>query len=402
MEKPKTPVNDANRLSELASYEVDYKLSDSSYDDLIRIASEVCQTPVAFISMITNERQCFKARQGFELDETPREYSFCAHLLASTDEFMEVPDARVDHRFHDNPYVTGYPEIVFYAGAPLINPKGYRLGTICVIDNKPGRLSESQVRSLKSLANQVVNLMELQKQQKELEQTKTFLEKKNEDLEKFAHRAAHDIKSPLKNINFLADYLNQTQNDKLDEEGRKMLQMVGRASEELENLVEGILSYTKSDKVLQENTELVQLPDLFEELKSLVDIQNVTEFDYPFETHTLFTNKAALKQILSNLVSNAIKYCDKTEAKITLDFDADTDHYYFFVTDNGPGISDEYQAQIFQIFEVLSNQDRHGRKGSGIGLATVQKLVEGLGGQVEVSSTVGEGTTFKVSLQKSV
>ena len=402
MEKPITPANEENRLSALSDYEIDYSLPDQNYDDLTNIAAQICQTPVAFINLISDEQQCFKSRIGFDLNETPREYSFCAHLLASSEEFMEVPDAREDARFHDNPYVTGYPNIVFYAGAPLINPQGYRLGTICVVDGKPGCLSEDQVRALKGLAKQVVNLMELQKQRKKLAQTNQALQEKNGELEKFAHRAAHDIKSPLQNLSSLVDYLLQTQDENLDEDGKEMLQLVGRSSEELGNLVEGILAYSKSDKVLEENTEAIQLPDHFEELKSLLDVQNVCQFHYPAEKHTIYTNKMALKQILSNLISNAIKYCDKPETNITLDFDADAHQYHFWVTDNGPGITEANQEKIFQIFEVLSNKDRQGNIGTGIGLATVEKLLSGLGGSIQVESTLGEGTTFKVSLQKAV
>jgi signal transduction histidine kinase len=402
MEKPATPQDDQSRLTALADYAVDYKLADSSYDEITQIAREVCQTSIAFISMITDEQQCFKSRLGFELDETPREDAFCSHLLVTTDTFMEVPDAREDPRFHDNPYVVGYPYIVFYAGVPLINADGYRLGTLCVVDGVPGHLSESQVQSLKALANQVVNLMELQKQQRETERAKQNLQRKNEELKQFAHRAAHDIKSPLKNLSLITSYLKETQQASLNEEGLKMLQMVGQASQELENLVEGILTHAESDKALLENTEAIQLAAFFEELKSLVDASDACDFHYPTHHQTLYTNKNALQQILMNLISNGIKYGDKNQTVITLDFEESEHQYHFWVTDNGPGISEAYQEKIFQMFEVLSNKDKHGNKGTGIGLATVKKLVEGLNGHIDVSSTLGKGTTFKVALNKAV
>ena len=400
MERPPTPSNEQNRLTALADYLVDYKLPDQNYEALTRIARTVAQTPVAFISLITEERQCFKSRLGFELDETPREYSFCAHLLTTEDTFMEVPDAREDPRFYDNPYVTGYPYIVLYAGVPLINAKGYRLGTICVVDTNPGHLSDDQAQSLKALANQVVNLMELQKQQRELERAKNTLQQKNEELQQFAHRAAHDIKSPLKNLSFLSSYLTETQASNLDAEGKKMLDMVGRASNELETLVEGILTHSESDKALAQNSEAIELPGFFEELQVLNDPNGSCDFQYPETHHTIYTNKPALKQVMTNLITNAIKYGDKSQTVISLCFEADTQYYHFRVTDNGPGISKAYQEQIFRMFEVLSNKDRHGQKGSGIGLATVQKLVKGLGGHVSVSSEPGSGSTFKVSLPK--
>ena len=402
MEKPVAPPNEQERLSALANYEVDYHLRASDYQDLTRIAAQVCQTQQAFISLISEEQQCFLAQLGFTLADTPREHAFCAHLLTSTDEFMMVPDAREDSRFHDNPYVTGYPYIVFYAGAPLINEAGFRLGTICVVDAKPGYLTEHQISALQSLANQVVAQMELQKQQKELDRTRETLQQKNQELEEFAHRAAHDLKSPLKNLTLLTDYLQQEQQAYFDEEGRKWLTMIKRSSQELENLVEGILTYSKSDQTLACDVEPVELPAFFEELKSLLDARDACTFHYPADRQTIYTNKTALKQILTNLVSNAIKYGDKAQTVITLAFEADEQQYYCWVTDNGPGISEAYQEQIFRMFEVLSNKDEHGQKGTGIGLATVKKLVEGLGGHVAVSSTPGAGTTFRVTLKRGI
>jgi hypothetical protein len=274
------------------------------------------------------------------------------------------------------------------------------LGTICVVDTNPRHLSDDQVESLKALANQVVNLMELQKQQRELERAKNTLQQKNEELQQFAHRAAHDIKSPLKNLSLLSSYLTETQASNLDAEGKKMLDMVGRASNELETLVEGILTHSESDKALAQNSEAIELPAFFEELQVLNDPRGACDFQYPETHHTIYTNKPALKQVMTNLITNAIKYGDKSPTVIRLCFEADTQYYHFRFTDNGPGISKAYHEQIFRMFEVLSNKDRQGQKGSGIGLATVQKLVKGLGGHVSVSSEPGSGSTFKVSLPK--
>jgi signal transduction histidine kinase len=402
MEKPAAPPNEHERLSALANYEIDYHLPDSDYQDLTRVAAQICQTSQAFISLISEEQQCFLAQLGFSLEDTPREHSFCAHLLTTTDEFMVVPDAREDSRFHDNPYVTGYPYIVFYAGAPLINEAGFRLGTLCVVDAEPGYLNEHQINALQSLAKQVVAQMDLQKQKKELDRTRTTLQQKNQELEEFAHRAAHDIKSPLKNLTLLADYLKQAQPVSFDEEGGKWLTMIKHSSQELENLVEGILTYSKGDQILSNDMEAVELPAFFGELKSLLDASDTCAFHYPTDQQTIYTNKTAFKQILTNLVSNAIKYGDKAQPVIKLDFEAGEQQYHFWITDNGPGISEAYQEQIFQMFEVLSNKDQQGQKGTGIGLATVKKLVEGLGGHVEVSSTPGAGTTFRVSLKRAV
>ncbi len=125
------------------------------YDDLALIASEICQTPIALVSLVDSDRQWFKAKVGLEVSQTSRDVSFCGHAIEQA-EIFEVPDAFADERFHDNPLVTGKPLVRFYAGAPLILADGSAIGTLCVIDHQPRKLSESQKSALTALARQVV------------------------------------------------------------------------------------------------------------------------------------------------------------------------------------------------------------------------------------------------------
>src|ERR1700682_2650155 len=126
----------------------------------VLLASAICETPIALISIVDAERQWFKARKGLSMAETPRDVSFCGHAILSTDVF-EVPDTALDPRFADNPLATGEPYIRFYAGAPLINSEGLQLGTIGVIAHEPRRLSGEQKTVLQALARHVVALLEL-------------------------------------------------------------------------------------------------------------------------------------------------------------------------------------------------------------------------------------------------
>jgi hypothetical protein len=114
---------------------------------------------------------------GLGVKETDKKYSFCAHAINTPHEIMVVPDARHDERFTDNPFVTDEPKVVFYAGVPLVTEKGYALGTLCIIDNKPRTVSDKQYEALRALSNQVVRLLELRKNNKELSETKEALEK---------------------------------------------------------------------------------------------------------------------------------------------------------------------------------------------------------------------------------
>ena len=147
------------RLAALKEFQILDTLPERDFDDITLLASQICETPIALVSLIDEDRQWFKSRVGLEAAETEREYAFCSHAIEG-DELFVVPDAAEDLRFQANPLVTGDPHIRFYAGAPLTTSDGYKLGTLCVIDRKPRRLSESQERAMNALARSVMTLIE--------------------------------------------------------------------------------------------------------------------------------------------------------------------------------------------------------------------------------------------------
>src|SRR5947209_12470740 len=153
------PDNEQARLAALQRYNILDSGSEAEYDDLIRIAAQICRTPIALITLIDSERQWFKSRLGLELSETPREQAFCAYAIHDTATLV-VPDAVRDARFVDNALVLGEPRIRFYAGAPLHTGDGINLGTLCVIDREPRTLLPEQQEALEALARQVVRLIE--------------------------------------------------------------------------------------------------------------------------------------------------------------------------------------------------------------------------------------------------
>jgi two-component system cell cycle sensor histidine kinase/response regulator CckA len=160
MEHAPIPENEAERLAALEHYDVLDTQSEPEFDDLTLIAGQICGMPIALISLIDTTRQWFKSRRGVDVPELPREVAFCAHAIHGRG-LLEIPDALADVRFHDNPLVTGNPHIRFYAGAPLVTPKGFSLGTLCVIDRVPRRLTPEQRDALAALGRQVVQLLEL-------------------------------------------------------------------------------------------------------------------------------------------------------------------------------------------------------------------------------------------------
>ena len=154
-----TPSSDEPaRLEALKRYGILDTPSDDVIDGITQVAADLCETPIALISLIDPNRQWFKSCTGLSSKETSRDIAFCAHAIKSPDALMEVEDASLDERFRDNPLVTGEPNIRFYAGKPLVTPDGFALGTLCVIDNKPRTLTTTQRNGLIRLSKVLTDL----------------------------------------------------------------------------------------------------------------------------------------------------------------------------------------------------------------------------------------------------
>ncbi|WP_247268508.1 MULTISPECIES: sensor domain-containing diguanylate cyclase [Pseudomonas] len=148
---PIKPANEATRIQALHGLKVLDSAPEERFDRLTRLAKRLFNVPIALVTLVDKDRQWFKSCVGLDVNETPRDVSFCGHAILQ-DELLLVPDAKQDKRFHDNPLVTGEPNIRFYAGYPLTVPNGNKMGTLCLIDTQPRELDDEERALLRDLA----------------------------------------------------------------------------------------------------------------------------------------------------------------------------------------------------------------------------------------------------------
>ncbi|MBI5394249.1 MAG: GAF domain-containing protein [Verrucomicrobia bacterium] len=164
------PDNEPARLEALRQYQILDTAPEQTYDDITKLVTFICGTPMAQLSLVDKDRQWFKSKIGLDESQTPRGIAFCAHTILQTEPLI-VNDATLDERFRDNPLVTEPPHVRFYAGVPLVNPKGFALGSLCAVDRHPRQLNPGQIAALAALGRQVVMLFELRRVAAELAET---------------------------------------------------------------------------------------------------------------------------------------------------------------------------------------------------------------------------------------
>jgi GAF domain-containing protein len=198
---PPKPVNEQQRLATLRGYEILDTEPEAAFDDLTSLASYICQTPIAMISLVDADRQWFKSKIGVSISETSRDIAFCASAILQSDVFI-VPDASQDERYAENPLVVSDPKIRFYAGATLMTD-GQALGTLCVIDRVPRKLSPEQLEALGALSRQVLAQLELRRNLKRLGKSLAARDRAEGEKE----RTLQELKAALTNVRTLEGLL---------------------------------------------------------------------------------------------------------------------------------------------------------------------------------------------------
>lgn len=230
---------------------------------------------------------------------------------------------------------------------------------------------------------------------KNIEKEKEYEEritKTNQELEQFAYITSHDLKAPLRSITSLINWIEEDKANTLTEESKEHFNLLISRANRMNNLIEGILTYSRIGRVDFDITK-VSIKNLIQEILETLDSEKKVKIHYAEDLPIFTTSKIPLLQVFTNLLNNAIKYNDKPEVKIEIGYKDQEKYYEFYVTDNGPGIDPEYHQKIFEIFQTLQSRDEI--ESTGIGLSIVKKIVESRGGKVTIESAVGAGTTFR-------
>ena len=240
-----------------------------------------------------------------------------------------------------------------------------------------------------------INLKERRKAERKNTQLLSQLEKSNNELEEYAHVVSHDLKSPLRSIYALVDWISEDNHETFDVQSKENVEHIKLTLEKMENLISEILNYSSINAELMEFS-LVDLNQILEETQKTIHIPSNINIEFE-KLPTLKGDRTRLQQLFQNLLSNAIRYNDKEEGLIQIDFKQEGEYLLFSIKDNGIGIEERYHHKIFKMFQSLNVS----KDSTGVGLAIVKKIVELHHGKIWLESKLGEGTTFYFTLRKS-
>ncbi|MBB3795975.1 GAF domain-containing sensor histidine kinase [Xanthomonas arboricola] len=377
------PPSEALRLQALRSYGILDTPREAAFEDITRLASIICQTPIALISLVDAERQWFKSELGMGERETPLFKSMCAHALLDSD-VLVVPDTREDVRFARNPLVTGEAPLHFYAGAVLKTSEGLPLGTVCVLDRQPRQLSAEQVDALRALARQTMAQLELRRALQVAEESDRYRSR-------LMAIAGHDLKTPLRTAAYAIDKMRRHANvDSVPTlvTARDAINLVARNLDELATLA-------AASETATPDLQPLALEDV---LHSVLGVWRQPAIDKCLALRHVPTSlrvrshPTLLTTLLGNLIGNAVKYTER--GRVLVGVRRRPGHAVVEIIDSGIGLNLDHPEQVFQAFRQADPRS----DGLGIGLWIVHRTAETLGCEVDVCPRPGGGTCFSVRI----
>lgn len=521
MRAARIPGNERARLQALEQYAILDTASETSFDAITTLAANILETPIAMVSIVAAERQWCKSCYGMPPRETPRDISFCSHVVAD-DGPLIVPDAAADERFSDNPLVLA--GLRSYAGVPLLTADGFVLGTLAVVDREPREVTPKQLTALRLLAGQTVALLALRRQtrllaaqsdalaHRELElrailetavdaiitidQTgliegvnpaverlfgyspselighnvailmpspererhdgylgayertgqrkvigvgrevsarrkdgstfpadlavsqldlgagrrftgviRDLTERKRIDQlkDEFVSTVSHELRTPLTSLRGSLGLVASGVTGELPPQAKIYVQMALSNAERLGRLISDLLDLEKiSSGSLNSRRKVVGLRTLLEQAIAVNDAfaasyQVRLSLDGDFPEIDVVVDEDRLNQVLSNLISNAVKF-SPPDRPVEVSVRVGAERVRVNVRDYGPGVSQEFSTRIFQRFAQADSSDSRSKAGTGLGLSIAKSLVEGMQGQIGFEAAEGGGTCFFIGL----
>lgn len=412
MIKASIPENDDERLKKLNSYQILDTPSETDYDELVQLASQICNVPISLMTLVDKDRQWFKASVGLNVSETPREISFCGHAINENNLFI-VEDASKDERFSDNPLVTSDPNIRFYMGMPLTTPDGFNIGTLCVIDHEPRVLTKEQENAIRVLAKQVVNHLELRNQINEIKNAYVELYEERENYQrinkiyqKLLSIVGHDIRGPIYSFIQLVEMVMDgtvTYDDfmHLAPDFKKNMQNTT-------NLLNNLVDWGKEH--MQGNTiklNEINFKQIVEKVKSNLitqaNLKGIEIINRVPDNIIVHFDENIIRFILRNLISNALKFTK--EGHIIIEASKSDSHFEFSVSDTGIGMTDDIKRDIFKWGNVKNSRlGTNNEKGTGLGLSIIKEFVDQLNADIHIDTEINKGSKFtiRIPLQKNL
>ena len=383
------PHDDAARLDALRAYSILDTLPEQEYEDVTALASFICGTPISLISLVDGERQWFKSKVGLDADQTRRSESFCAHTLTQPQTLI-VEDTWLDPRFAKNSLVTGDPNIRFYAGAPIIDPAGQVLGTVCVIDTKPRSLSGVQVQALESLSRQVMSLLEARRLLNENKKAAQALmqSEKLAAVGRMASSMAHEINNPLEAVTNLL-FLARNHAERPD-----VQDWLDQAEMELRR-VSVIANQTLRFHKQASRPQEVSCLSLFSTILNLYEARfrnrGITVMSRKRANEPVECFEGDIRQVLSNLITNAIDAMPDggslyVRSREGTDWRSGRKGIFLTLADTGIGISETTQRHMFEAFYTTK-----GIGGSGLGLWISAEIMQRHRGSIRIRSSQRTG-----------
>ena len=393
------PENEEERLNKLYELDILDTFEEQAYDDLTYLAAQICDVPIALISLIDRDRQFLKSHFGMDANELSRELGFCPHAILD-DEVTIVEDATKDERFHDNPLVINEPNVKFYAGAPLVFSNNIRLGTLCIVDHVARKITDEHQKTLQVLARQVVSQLELRQAIKQAEIA-------NQAKSHFISVVSHELRTPLTSIKGALGLLAGDVMTENPQQANDMLRIAYENSERLSFLVNDILDFEKmqSGQMIYKKKQV----DIAGLMSKAVNINQGYADHYGVNfilenircTCSVTADEDRLLQVLSNFMSNAVKYSPEGEC-VRLTVECDEHRVRISVIDQGFGIPDDFQEHIFTQFSQADSSNTREKGGSGLGLAISKEIIEQHGGKIGYDSPAGQGATFYFELDNQL